>query len=77
MVQEQQGSQEHGQAVPKLQKGQVDTSLCPWRNPLIQFGELIKGLLIVKDGEEDGNNLHYGQARRSTTRTCWRNHRPI
>jgi len=34
MVQEQQGSQEHGQAVPKLQKGQVDTSLCPWRNPL-------------------------------------------
>ena len=62
MVQEQQGSQEHGQAVPKLQKGQVDTSLCPWRNPLIQFGELIKGLLIVKDGEEDGNNLHYGQA---------------
>ena len=60
MVQEQQGSQEHGQVGPKFPKGQVDTSLCSWRYPLIQFGELIKGLLVAKDGEEDGNNLHYG-----------------
>ena len=47
--------QEHGQVGPKFPKGQVDTTLCSWRYPLIQFGELIKGLLVVKD-EEDGNN---------------------